>query len=67
MFIPLEGENIICLANTIAIHKTENGTEILKSDGSVITTGFTPTTLKKRQLDFITKRTINGRSSSING
>ena len=67
LFIPLEGENIICLANTIAIYKTDNGTEILKRDGSVITTGFTPTTLKKRQLDFITKRTINGRSSSING
>ena len=67
MFIPLEGENILCLANTIAIHKTENGTEILKSDGSVITTGFTPPTLKKRQLDFLCKRTINGRSSSING
>ena len=67
MFIPLEGENILCLANTVAIYKTDNGTEILKRDGSVITTGFTPTTLKKRQLDFITKRTINGRSSSING
>ena len=67
MFIPLEGENILCLANTVAIYKTDNGTEILKRDGSVIRTGFTPPTLKKRQLDFLSKRTINGRSSSIKG
>ncbi|MGD9666263.1 MAG: hypothetical protein AB7U31_02265 [Synergistaceae bacterium] len=67
MFIPLEGENILCLANTVAIYRTDNGTEILKRDGSVIRTGFTPPTLKKRQLSFLTKRTINGRSSSING
>jgi hypothetical protein len=67
LFIPLEGENILCLANTVAIYKTDNGTEILKRDGSVIRTGFTPPTLKKRQLDFLCKRTINGRSSSING
>ena len=67
LIIPLEGESIICLANTVAIYKTENGTEILKRDGSVIRTGFTPTTLKKRQLDFLSKMTINGRSSSING
>lgn len=67
MFIPLEGENILCLANTVAIYKTDNGTEILKRDGSVIRTGFTPPTLKKRQLDFLCKRTINGRSSFING
>jgi hypothetical protein len=67
LFIPLEGENILCLANTVAIYKTDNGTEILKRDGSVIRTGFTPPTLKKRQLDFLCKRTINGRSSFING
>lgn len=67
LFIPLEGENIICLANTVAIYRTGNGTEILKRDGSVIKTGFTPPTLKKRKLDFLDKRTINGRSSSING
>ena len=58
MFIPLEGENIICLANTVAIYRTDNGTEILKTDGSVMRTGFTPPTLKKRQLDFLNKRTI---------
>ena len=69
VFIPLEGENILCLCNTVAIYKTDAGTEILKVDGSVIRTGFTPTTLKKRQLDFLNKQTIviNGRSSSING
>ncbi len=69
VFIPLEGENILCLCNTVAIYKTDAGTEILKVDGSVIRTGFTPTTLKKRQLDFQNKQTIviNGRSSSING
>jgi len=69
LFIPLEGENILCLCNTVAIYKTDAGTEILKVDGSVIRTGFTPTTLKKRQLDFLNKQTIviNGRSSSING
>ena len=69
LFIPLEGENILCLCNTVAIYKTDAGTEILKVDGSVIRTGFNPTTLKKRQLDFLNKQTIviNGRSSSING
>jgi hypothetical protein len=52
LFIPLEGENIICLANVIAMYKTDEGTAILKRDGSVIRTGFTPATLKKRQLDL---------------
>lgn len=67
LFIILEGENIVYIANTVAIYRTNNGTEILKRDGSVIKTGFTPPTLKKRQLDLIYKRTTNGRSSSING
>ncbi len=64
MFIPLEGENIICLADIVAVYKGNNGTEILKKDGSVIMTGFTPATLKKRQLDFLRKKSTasNGRS-----
>ena len=56
LFIPLEGENIICLANVIAMYKTDKGTAILKRDGSVIRTGFNPATLKKRQLDLPEKR-----------
>ena len=51
MFIPLEGENIICLANVIAMYKTDEGTAILKRDGSVIRTGFT-LPHSKRQLDL---------------
>ncbi len=44
----MEGENILCLANVIAIYKADTGTEILKRDGSVTHTVFTPPTLKKR-------------------
>ena len=67
MFIPLEGENILCLANTVAIYKTDNGTEILKRDGSVIRTGFTPATLKKRQLDLPVKWRSTEGANKING
>ncbi len=53
MFIPLEGDNAICLCDVVAIYKTDEGTEILKRDGSVVKTGFTPPTLRKRQLTWI--------------
>ncbi len=49
MFIPLEGENIICLANVTAIYRSESQTVILKRDGTKETTSFTPLTLAKRQ------------------
>jgi hypothetical protein len=58
MFIPLEGENIICLANVIALFRSSNETKIIKKDGSVVTTCFTPTTLKKRQLSLYNKSII---------
>lgn len=49
MFIPLEGENIVCLANVVAIYRSGIQTVILKRDGSTETTSFTPPTLAKRQ------------------
>lgn len=49
MFIPLEGENIICLANVTAIYRSESQTVILKRDGTTETTSFTPLTLAKRE------------------
>ncbi len=64
MFIPLEGENILCLANVVALYRTEQGTEILKCDGSSAHTSFTPLTLKKRQAALQKASAINGRSFS---
>ena len=67
LFIPLEGENIICLANVLAIYRTEGDTEILKRDGSDIRTGYTPATLKKRQLDLPVKWRSTEGANKING
>ena len=47
MFIPLEGENIVCLANVVAIYRSGIQTVILKRDGSTETTSFTPPTLAR--------------------
>lgn len=63
MFIPLEGENIVCLANVVAIYKTSDGTDVLRTDGTVTKTGFTPATLKRRQAEFISNLSDNGRSN----
>lgn len=58
MFIPLEGENILCLANVIVLYRNNDETNIIKRDGSVVKTSFTPVTLKKRQLALYNKSII---------
>ncbi|MCI5864847.1 MAG: hypothetical protein MR000_06440 [Cloacibacillus porcorum] len=58
MFIPLEGENIICLANVTAIYRSESQTVILKRDGTTETTSFTPLTLAKRQRAFAAESAV---------
>jgi len=62
MFIPLEGENIICLANVVALCRGDNGTNIIKRNGSIAKTSFTPVTLKKRQLALYNESIIKRRS-----
>lgn len=58
MFIPLEGENILCLANVILMYRNNDETNIIKRDGSVVKTSFTPLTLKKRQIALYDKSII---------
>lgn len=48
MLIPLEGENILCLANVIALYREEGQNVILRRDGTKEPTPFSPQTLKKR-------------------
>ena len=60
MFIPLEGENVICLANVVAIYRSSDGTNILERDGTVTKTGFTPPTLKRRQAELWHGSVITG-------
>lgn len=67
MFIPLEGEDIVCLGNVIAIYKSSGNTEILRRDGTITNTGFTPTTLKRRQMEFWDKSVITWKGFNING
>lgn len=55
MFIPLDGENILCLANVIAICKNGGQTEILRRGGKSQRAAFTPSTLAKRNEAFISK------------
>ncbi|MCE5201825.1 MAG: hypothetical protein LLF78_04865 [Synergistaceae bacterium] len=62
MFIPLEGDNIVCLANIIAIYRGTEGTEILRLDGTVEKTVFSPPTLKKRLIALREQSTVQGRS-----
>ena len=56
MFIPLEGENIVCLANVVAIYRDGTQTAILKRDGTTEATSFTPPTLAKRQKSFAAEK-----------
>mgnify|MGYP001280897886 CR=1 FL=1 len=58
MFIPLEGENIVCLANVVAIYRSGIQTVILKRDGTTETTSFTPPTLAKRQRAFAAESAV---------
>lgn len=48
MLIPVEGDNLFCLAGVVAIYREDNVTRILRSDGTLDITSFTPQTLKKR-------------------
>lgn len=52
MFIPLEGENILCLANVIALYREEGKNVILRRDGAKESTPFSPQTLKNRGKTF---------------
>jgi len=61
LFIPLENENILCLANIVALYRNLDGTDILERDGSVVKTSFTPLTLKRRQTELWQKSAIKGR------
>jgi hypothetical protein len=48
MFIPLEGEDIICLADVVAVYKEDGGTTILHADGSKTRSSLSPETLARR-------------------
>lgn len=52
MFIPLEGENIVCLANVAALVRSDGQTLILKSGGEALTSSFTPRALARRHDAF---------------
>lgn len=62
MFIPLEGENVVCLANVVVMFRNSNETNIIKKNGSIVKTSFTPRTLKKRHLALYNKSIIRKRS-----
>ena len=49
MIIPLEGDNVLCLANVVAIYHTPGGARILRRDGRSEYSVFSPETLKKRR------------------
>ena len=49
MIISLEGDNVLCLANVVAIYHAPGGTRILLRDGRVEESVFSPETLKKRR------------------
>ena len=48
MFIPLEGENVLCLENAVAIYREDGATVIPKRNGGKERTSFTPRILAKR-------------------
>lgn len=48
MLIPIEGENLLCLACVVVLYRKDNVTMILREDGTTVATSFTPQTLKKR-------------------
>lgn len=68
MFIPLEGEKIVCMENIVMIYRGDcGGSVVLKRDGAALSSSFSPVTLKRRYLAFCRKLETNGRSFSING
>ena len=48
MFIPLEGENILCLENVVAVYRENGATIILKRNGGKEQSSFTPRAIAKR-------------------
>lgn len=52
MFIPLEGENTVCLENVVAIYREGCETVILKRGGKEIKSSFTPPVLAKKARAF---------------
>jgi hypothetical protein len=62
LFIPVENENVLCLANIIALYRGPEETNILERDGTITKTSFTPITLKRRQTELWQKSAIKGRS-----
>lgn len=62
MIIPLEGENVLCLANVIAIYRTPEGAKILRRDGKTESSVFSPLTLKKRMEALAAQSAVKGRS-----
>ena len=48
MFIPLEGENVLCLENAVAIYREDGVTVILRRNGGKERTSFTPRILAER-------------------
>lgn len=48
VLIPLEEDNLFCLARVVALYRENGVTQILSADGSRRATSFTPLTLKKR-------------------
>lgn len=48
MLIPIEEDDLFCLARVVALYRENGVTQILSADGSCRTTSFTPLTLKKR-------------------
>ena len=52
MFIPLEGEGLVSINQTVALVRHENRTTIYLRDGSTLKSGFKPETLTKRYISF---------------
>ncbi|MDO4987577.1 MAG: hypothetical protein Q4E17_00895 [Synergistes sp.] len=50
MFIPLDKDNIICLANVAAIIRADGGAVVLRTDGRRVSVPFSPINLAKRHL-----------------
>lgn len=65
MLIPVEGDNLFCLARVVAIYREDNVTKILKSDGTLEFTSFTPQTLKKRGESLWGKYAVLPRRTAV--
>lgn len=48
MFIPLEGEKILCLENVVALYRENGATVILKRNGGKEESSFTPRAIARR-------------------